>query len=230
MSELTWWKEDLPNLYKKINHEPPTVTLDASSLGWVSNMRDQNTSGNWSFNEVTYHINIKEMLVKFALNSFVKEFSNVSIKIFIDNTTVISVLKNMGTFHNLHLNSIRKQIWEWCKDRNIWLFPFYINTKKIWQINPQGLHTFKLSGYWKNAYLTVLQTLKFSPTIDLFPSRLNHQLPTYVSYKPDLNAYAVDAFSLVWEQFKFYCFPHFTECLHYRMHYRMSLKNKERRE
>ena len=62
----------------------------------------------------------------------------------------------------------------------------------------------------------VLQTLKFSPTIDLFPSRLNHQLPTYVSYKPDPNAYAVDAFSLVWKQFKFYCFPPFsciTECL-----------------
>ena len=46
-------------------------------------MRDQNTGGNWSVNEVTYHINIKEMLaVKFALKSFVKEFSNLSIKIF----------------------------------------------------------------------------------------------------------------------------------------------------
>ena len=57
-------------------------------------MRDQNTGGNWSVNEVTYHMNIKEMLaVKFALKSFAKEFSNVSIKIFIDNTPVISVLK-----------------------------------------------------------------------------------------------------------------------------------------
>ena len=135
LSELTCWKENLPNMYQKINHEPPTVTLysDASSLGWGGEayMRDQNTGGNWSVNEVTYHINIKEMLaVKFALNSFVKEFSNVSIKIFIDNTTVISVLKNMGTSHNFHLNSICKQIWEWCKDRNIWLFPVYINTKE----------------------------------------------------------------------------------------------------
>ena len=94
-------------------------------------MTDQNTGGKWSVNEVTYHINIKEMVaVKFALKSFVKEFSNVSIKIFIDNTTVISVLKNMGTSHNFHLNSICKQIWEWCKDRNIWLFPVYINTKE----------------------------------------------------------------------------------------------------
>ena len=60
-------------------------------------MRDQNTGGNWSVNEVTYHINIKEMLaVKFALKSFAKEFSNVSINIFIDNTAVISVLKKHG--------------------------------------------------------------------------------------------------------------------------------------
>ena len=67
-------------------------------------MTDQNTGGKWSVNEVTYHINIKEMVaVKFALKSFVKEFSDVSIKIFIDNTTVISVLKNMGTSHNFHL-------------------------------------------------------------------------------------------------------------------------------
>ena len=60
-------------------------------------MRHQNTGGNWSVHEVTYHINIKEMLaVKFALKSFAKEFSNVSINIFIDNTAVISVLKKHG--------------------------------------------------------------------------------------------------------------------------------------
>ena len=95
-------------------------------------MRNQSTGGNWSFNnEVKYYINAKELLaVKFALKSFVKEFSNVSIKIFIDNTTVISVLKNMGISHNFHLNSICKQIWKWYKDRNIWWFLVYINTKE----------------------------------------------------------------------------------------------------
>ena len=57
-------------------------------------MRDQNTGDNCSVNEVKFHINIKEILaVKFALKSFAKEFSNISIKIFIGNTPVISVLK-----------------------------------------------------------------------------------------------------------------------------------------
>ena len=123
----------------------------------------------------------------------------------------------MGTSHNFHLNSICKQIWEWCKDRNILLFPVYINTKE--NLADRSSRITYIQAEWmleKHVFHKVLQTLKFSPTIDLFASRLNHQLPTYVSYKPDPNAYAVDAFSLVWKQFKFYCFPPFsciTECL-----------------
>ena len=159
-------------------------------------MRDQNTGGNWLVNEVTYHISIKEMLaVKFSLKSFVKEFSNVSIKIFIDNTAVISVLKHMGTSHNFHLNSICKQIWKWCKDRNIWLFPVYINTKEDLTDRTSRI-TYMLAEWMleKRLFDRVSQTLEFSPTINLFASTLNHQLPTYVSYKPDPNAYAVGAF------------------------------------
>ena len=62
----------------------------------------------------------------------------------------------------------------------------------------------------------VLEALKFSPTVNLFAFRLNHQLPAYVSYKSDPDAYAVDVFSLVWKQFKFYWYPPFSciaECL-----------------
>ena len=56
-------------------------------------MRHQNTGGNWSVHEVTYHINIKEMLaVKFALKSFAKEFSIVSI-----NKKFASCLADFGS-------------------------------------------------------------------------------------------------------------------------------------
>ena len=100
-------------------------------------MRNQNDVGNWSVNDAKYHINIKEMLaVKLALKRFLKQFSNVSIKIFIGNTTVVSVLKNMGTSHKFHLNCICTKIWEWCKNRNIWLFPVYIYTKENLEDRP----------------------------------------------------------------------------------------------
>lgn len=41
-----------------------------------------------------------------------------------------------------------------------------------------------------------------TPDIDLFASRLSHQLPNYVSWEPDPGAAAMDAFSLHWG----YCF------------------------
>ena len=45
-----------------------------------------------------------------------------------------------------------------------------------------------------------------TPKIDLFAWRLNNQLPTYVSYKPDPNAYAVDLFSLDWSKPQLFAF------------------------
>ena len=49
-----------------------------------------------------------------------------------------------------------------------------------------------------------------TPKIDLFASRLNNPLPAYVSYKSDLNAYAVEAFSIDWSKLQFYAFPPFS--------------------
>lgn len=46
--------------------------------------------------------------------------------------------------------------------------------------------------------------------IDLFASRLNKQVCTYVSWKPDPGATAVDAFFIVWDRKPFYAFPPFS--------------------
>ena len=69
------------------------------------------------------------LAVYFTLKCFAKDFSNLTVIIHIDNTTVISILKNMGTSHNKLLNKKCKLIWEWCKSKNIQLFPVYVNTK-----------------------------------------------------------------------------------------------------
>ena len=90
----------------------------------------QKSGGNTSLEEKYYHINVKEMLARyFSLKCFAKDFSNLTIKIHRDNTAVVSFLKNMGASHNELLNKKSKLIWEWCKSKNIWLFPVYVNTK-----------------------------------------------------------------------------------------------------
>ena len=51
---------------------------------------------------------------------------------------------------------------------------------------------------------------KWGPfTIDLFASRLTAQLPRFVSWKPDPEAEAVDAFTLDWSQLRGCAFPPF---------------------
>ena len=52
----------------------------------------------------------------------------------------------------------------------------------------------------------------FSPTIDLFATRINTQLRTFVSYRPNPNCVAVNAFLINWEKEKFYAFLPFV-CL-----------------
>ena len=52
-----------------------------------------------------------------------------------------------------------------------------------------------------------LDRLDVKPEIDLFASRLNHQFPRYVSYKPDPDAEAVNAFTVSWSDVTFYAFP-----------------------
>jgi hypothetical protein len=50
----------------------------------------------------------------------------------------------------------------------------------------------------------------FMPNIDLFTSRLNHQVERYVALHPDPEAEAIDAFSLDWSSNKCYAFPPFS--------------------
>ena len=68
---------------------------------------------------------------------------------------------------------------------------------KEWMLNPKLL-------------TKAFETLKFTPEIDLFASRLNKQLPQYCAYRPDPDAKFIDAFSISWSHIKFYCFPPFS--------------------
>ena len=49
-----------------------------------------------------------------------------------------------------------------------------------------------------------------TPTIDMFASRLNHQLPKFVSWRPDPEAIAIVAFMQSWTLDYVYLFPSFS--------------------
>ena len=55
----------------------------------------------------------------------------------------------------------------------------------------------------------VTKKLNISPSIDLFASRFNTQLPEFISYRPDPESKAVNAFNQSSTQLNFYAFPPF---------------------
>ena len=54
-----------------------------------------------------------------------------------------------------------------------------------------------------------MKKLKFFPSIDLFASRFNIQLSEFISYRPEPESKAMNAFTQLWTDRKFYVFPPF---------------------
>ena len=51
--------------------------------------------------------------------------------------------------------------------------------------------------------------MNFKPTVDLFATRLNIQLPHFISVRPDPESKGVNSFTLSLENLPFYAFPPF---------------------
>jgi hypothetical protein len=106
------------------------------------------------------------------------------------------------------LNSLTKDIWQWCIKRDIWLSVCHLpgkvnieaerlsrstNIDLEWKLTTKGFHEINSSCGPHD--------------IDLFASRINHQLSRYISYLPDPNAEFVDACSLKWIHINGFAFP-----------------------
>ena len=61
----------------------------------------------------------------------------------------------------------------------------------------------------KNIFSSICSQLNANPKIDLFATRLNTQLSTFASYRPDSKCIAVNAFLLDWSKLDFYEFSPF---------------------
>ena len=216
IEEIHWWVTSLPTAYNKVSQGEPDIVIntDASLSGWGGVLNDVTCGGHWSLVEQTFHINYLELLaVLYVLQSFQVHLENKHVRVLIDNTTAVSCITHMGTSHSDLCNRITKTIWEWCIAKQIWLSGAHIpgvenigadkESRKIrdeteWMLN----HT---------VFNRVLEILHLIPDIDLFASRLNHQVERYVSYKPDPQAIAVDAFLINWNDYDvFYAFPPFS--------------------
>jgi len=170
-------------------------------------------NGRWSPQESAYHINYLEIkAVLFDLKSLCSKFKHCSIKVLSDNQTAVAYLRNMDGTHSRDCNQITRETILWCEDRGMSLTITRLSGKlnveadKIsrefsddteWSLDVQVHET--LVSRWE------------TPDVDLFAWQLNAKILRYVAWKPDPNAFAIDAFTLNWSVFNLvYCFPPFS--------------------
>ena len=91
------------------------IASDACLLGWGTTCDGQPAQGQWSTLKVSHHINYLELLAAFyALQTFAANAQNLHVQLKLDNSTAISYLSNMGGSKSDSLNSLARQLWEWC--------------------------------------------------------------------------------------------------------------------
>ena len=95
------------------------------------------------------------------------------------------------------LNALARETWLWCRDSAIWLSATHI--PRIENEADFCSRNFNDNVEWKlNEGFTETVTIFGLPEIGMFASRLNKQIECFVSWKPDLGAVVVDAFSIGW--------------------------------
>ena len=122
--------------------------------------------------------------------------SNIHVRLELDNTTAVTYINNMGGNKSNDCNMAVRQLWLWCIEHNIWVSAVHIPGTENVEADRQS-RVFDEHTEWSLSDSIFNQIRKnfFTPTIDLFASRLNHKVDSYVSWHPDPGALAVDAFT-----------------------------------
>lgn len=214
-ADLDWWCNNIESAYKPVIITKPDLEFetDASHLGWGAVYNNIQTGGRWTPMEAQQHINFLEMKAVFlALKTFCLDITKKHIKVHIDNTTAVAYINAMGGSKSSSCCQMARQIWLFCIERKIWLtavhLPGILNIEA-----DHASRVFNDRTEWMlrhSMFIYVTSKLSLQPTIDLFASRLNYQLKPFISWRPDPEAFAVDAFTIDWGTHIFYAFPPFS--------------------
>lgn len=213
-NELLWWRENLHRSVRNIRTTCPDIWLhtDASTTGWGAVCEQGSKGGIWSEEEKSQHINILELMaVMEGLMHYFNTFSEVQIKVSIDNTTAIAYLKHMGGTKSEKCMLMAKRIWNWCEQRRIWLVPCHIPGVENVMADRESRQISENTEWQLSQEIFQIIVNKWGrPDIDLFATAETTKCKHYVSWLPDKNATCIDAFCIKWNVFNMpYIFPPF---------------------
>ena len=187
------------------------IQTDASKTGWGAHCGKESTQGLWTTTEKTLHINALELkAVLFAVKAFTKTKEKCHAHIKVDNTTTMTYINRMGGTKSPILTEIAKDLWMYCISKQIMLTAEHVPGTQN-QIADFHSRNYVDGSNWKldAQIFQEVRKLLGPIAIDLFADRTNAQTKTFISWKPDQEAYTTDAFTIQWTNLEAYVFPQF---------------------
>lgn len=214
IKDFDWWNNHIFQAKNHIKRFDPSLEIfsDASSSGWGAYCDEQRVNGLWSKDERDHHINYLELLAAwFGLKCFAKGLKDCDVLLRIDNTTAIAYINKKGGVKFPKLAKIAKDIWQWCENRNLWIFASYIASRDNVEADIESRRLEPETEYALAQFAFCQIISKFgNPEIDLFATRTNTKCKKYISWKKDPGSIGIDAFTISWKKYYFYAFPPFS--------------------
>ena len=211
---ILWWR-DLANLAQGRSFPPPipssVLVTDASLEGWGAHLGLFQIADRWKGLWLDQHINVLELEAVFrALQYFQSRVQNLCVMVRSDNTTTVAYINRQGGTHSRSLWLVTKRLFAWCQRHKVTLqarhLPGKENTIADLLSRLQGAPT-----EWSLSPLVIplIWQVFGQPTVDLFASEANAQLPVFCALSPGGGVWRIDAFSFPWLPALAYAFPPF---------------------
>jgi len=214
LEELDWWTTVMASCNGRsvLNLEADLIMeSDASQLGWGAVCSGIRTGGLWFPTERQAHINCLELTAAaFAVKAFARNKKDAHIHLKLDNQTAVAYINHMGGTRSSQLNNLATELWRWCLERGLTLSAEHLAGVDNYVADAES-RTIQSSAEWqlhKDVFQSLMQNV-FQCDVDLFATRLNCQLPQFVSWRPDPFAFGTDALRTPWTRWRGYAFPPF---------------------
>lgn len=213
-ADLDWWVKNLKLANEKFfSPRMPDLVIytDASLSGWGAVCNGVNTRGPWTSLVAGRHINELELLGAFlSLQSYVSNSKGLAVLMYLDNTTAISYINEGGGTKSARLTGIAKDLVKFCDTQSITIEACHLpGISNVVADKESRAVTDAEDGLLNRQVCKSLFSI-WECDVDLFSSSWNAQLKSFVSWRPQPNAMAVNAFSLNWSGFRGYLFPPFS--------------------
>ena len=187
-----------------------TMFTDASLEGWGAHLDSATASGRWSPQWRSFAINWLELeAIRRALLAFQPRTENSHVLVMCDNRTAVSYINKQGGTRSKRLFSLAKTILMWCREHGTRLLCRHIAGRLNVKADQLSRRSQVIATEWSLCprVAEAIWALWGRPHVDLFATRDNFKIVTFVSPFPDELAWATDAMSIPWTGMWAYAFP-----------------------